>query len=201
MLEVWTVFSDRKLTKEETAALWECLPSERQIRLRRQSALRQQSVLLAYGLLLALLRKQYGWRTLPEIAAADGGKPFFSAYPALSFSLSHTDNAAMAAISAAPVGVDIQRIRPTVPPTLGRLTGKAAAPSFFRSWVRWEARAKRNGGGLMELVRQDPPLEAGAVSSELTLFSDCVACVVGAEPLNVSSVRIPTLEELLADIL
>ena len=49
---------------------------------------------------------------LPETAELPGGKPYFPACPQLHFSVSHTRTAALVAVSAAPVGADVEQVRP-----------------------------------------------------------------------------------------
>ena len=46
---------------------------------------------------------------LPETAELPGGKPYFPACPQLHFSVSHTRTAALVAVSAAPVGADVEQ--------------------------------------------------------------------------------------------
>ena len=60
------------------------------------------------------------------------------------FSLSHTPGGVLAGLSAAPIGVDLERTRPVHPRLLAR-TGCTGAEDFMASWVRREARAKRLG--------------------------------------------------------
>ena len=45
---------------------------------------------------------------LPETAELPGGKPYFPACLQLHFSVSHTRTAALVAVSAAPVGADVE---------------------------------------------------------------------------------------------
>lgn len=198
MLHVWMICPDRSLTAEEDAALLRCLPPERRSRLERRSVEKRDEVLLAYGLLRALLFWRYGWRTLPVMENLDGGKPYFPAYPTVCFSLSHSAGAAAAAISDRPVGVDIQRLRPVRPETLARLGGPRQTPeAFFQSWVRWEARAKRTGGGLWDMVRREPPLQVGEAYSELDCYPGFFAGAAAGEPLKPELVRRVPLDELL----
>lgn len=197
MLHVWMIGPDRPLTAEEDAVLFRCLPPARRDRLERQSGEKREEVLLAYGLLRALLFWRYGWRTLPDVATADGGKPYFPAYPTVHFSLSHSSGAAAAAVSDMPVGVDIQRLCPVRPETLARLGGPQQTPeAFFQNWVRWEARAKRAGGGLWHMTRQEPPLRAGEHYTGLDSGPDFFAGVAAGEPMEPELVRRVPLREL-----
>ena len=49
---------------------------------------------------------------LPETAVLPGGKPYFPACPQAHFSVSHTRTAVLVAVSAAPVGADVEQVRP-----------------------------------------------------------------------------------------
>lgn len=199
-LRVWLVHTDRLLTDAEYRVLLRCVPQARQARLTKQPPDTQRAVLLAYNLLLALLREVYGWRALPEIETAPHGKPFFPAYPGLHFSLSHTAGAAAAALSDTPIGVDVQRVCQLTPRTRKRLKKGQPPEVFWENWVRWEARAKRNGGGLLEMVRREPPLEEGLFYSGIKAVPGCAVGVAASEPLAPSAVRVLTLDELLAAV-
>lgn len=196
MVHVWMVKTDRVLSEEEAAALTACLPPERRVRLAGQLPRQQVEVLWAYGLLLALLRERYGWRELPLMERTDRGKPFFPEYPQVHFSISHTEGAAAAAAADAPVGVDIQRIQ-TPPRHLARLTGLEEPEPFFESWVRWEARAKRSGTGILDMVRHRPPLAPGEVCTAIAAFPGYAAAAAGAETVLPEQVRRLTGADLL----
>ena len=62
---------------------------------------------------------------LPETAELPGGKPYFPACPQLHFSVSHTRTAALVAVSAAPVGADVEQVRPLHPAMARRLAQAA----------------------------------------------------------------------------
>ena len=69
------------------------------------------------------------------------------------FSLSHTDGCVLAAISAAAVGADIERIR-KVPRHLAARWPAESEKAFFDGWVQREARGKRIGQGILPELRQ-----------------------------------------------
>ena len=62
----------------------------------------------AYSLLFRALELWQGARELPEAAIDARGKPFFPERPDWHFSLSHTRGFVLAAVSASPVGADVQ---------------------------------------------------------------------------------------------
>lgn len=154
MAEVWSVFWQQPLAEEET--LWRVLPPARRERLAKEGGHRQQA-LCAYGLLRLALWERFGLRELPAIALADRGKPCFPAFPALHFSISHTDGAALVGLSGAPVGVDIEKYRPVGRRTMARLGRGMTEEEFLCSWVRREAIAKQSGVGLADAMRETLP--------------------------------------------
>ena len=196
MVQVWMTRIDRELSAGESAALTACLPPERRKRLADEQPRQRMEALCAYGLLLALLRDRYGWTALPPMERTENGKPFFSGHPQVHFSISHTAGAAAAAVSDAPVGVDIQRIQ-TPPRRLACLTGMEEPEAFFGSWVRWEARAKRTGTGILDMVRRQPPLAPGEICTEVRAFPGYAAAAAGAERAEPEQVRRLTVDDLL----
>ncbi|MBR4700634.1 MAG: 4'-phosphopantetheinyl transferase superfamily protein [Oscillospiraceae bacterium] len=77
----------------------------------KQEQARVQSV-LAELLLRHALREEYGLAELPKIETGKKGKPFFPDHPDVHFNLSHCKTAVACALDSAPVGVDVQEIRP-----------------------------------------------------------------------------------------
>ena len=66
------------------------------------------SLLLEYA-----VSQQYPWVVHPlAISIADGGKPYLVSEPGIHFSLSHSGDWAVCALSDHPVGVDIERCEP-----------------------------------------------------------------------------------------
>ena len=196
MVQIWMARVDRELSERESAALTARLPLERRKRLADEQPRQQVDALCAYGLLLALLREQYGWTALPPMERTENGKPFFPGHPQVHFSISHTAGAAAVAVSDAPVGVDIQYIQ-TPPRRLAYLTGLEEPEAFFRSWAQWEARAKRTGTGILDMVRHRPPLAPGEVCTAIAAFPGYAAAAAGAETVLPEQVRRLTGADLL----
>lgn len=143
---LWAVEVDDAVPEEMVRRMWENLPSRRRARLERQkNGGKALEALAAYWILRRALEEQYHWSgALPPMAWTEEGKPFFPQEPAVHFSLSHTPGGVLAGLSAAPIGVDLERTRLVHPRLLAR-TGCTGAEDFMASWVRREARAKRLG--------------------------------------------------------
>lgn len=118
----------------------------------------------------AILARLTGTR--PEaivLDAAPGGKPTLRNDPGLHFSVSHTRDVALVAVTrVAPVGVDVERIRPVLHAAgvLRRLFGEAEAAAvmaaedgesrFMRIWTRGEATVKVRGASVWDMATPDP---------------------------------------------
>ena len=196
MVQIWMARIDRELSAGESAALTACLPPERRKRLKGEQPRQRTEALCAYGLLLALLRDRYGWTALPPMERTGNGKPFFPGHPQVHFSISHTAGAAAVAVSDDPVGVDIQHIQ-TPPRRLAYLTGLEEPEAFFRSWAQWEARAKRTGTGILDMVRRQPPLAPGEICTEVRTFQGYRAAAAGTDRAEPEQMRQLTVDDLL----
>ena len=113
----------------------------------------------AWALLDELLRKERG-RSLDSytLCRSELGKPYFSEEDTPFFSLSHTAGYAAAVISAHPVGIDLEKIRPISDRIADRylylhpmlftplpgMTGRVIA------WTRLESYGKITGRGFLE---------------------------------------------------
>lgn len=97
-----------------------------------------------------------------ELALGEHGKPELAAPAELEFNLSHSGGLALIALAGAPVGVDVEEVKPrgsdlaalaarVLDPEMAAAVA-AAAPEqrpalFFPAWARHEARLKCGGGG------------------------------------------------------
>ena len=119
--------------------------------------------------LARVLKTEYGISPLPELARTDLGKPFFPALPHIQFSISHSKSIILCAVSAKPVGVDIEDIRPrreSLPQyalTEGEFSRYQSLggdwPAFYTLWTRKEAWCKYTGQGLGPSWDQTPQEE------------------------------------------
>lgn len=197
-MDLLAVRLERPLKEREEAALLSLLPPCRRERLlRTKTAEKRREPLCAYALLWMILRERYGWRQLPELALTDRGKPWFPGHPEVHFNLSHTAGAALVGVSDCPLGVDMEKIRPISQRSMERIAGVDSAEEFFRSWVRREARVKRDGAGIATMLREDAPFLTGERFWFLDTFPGYVAgvCTRGADVPG--EVRKYSLEEML----
>lgn len=115
-----------------------------------------------YALLTDLLARQ-GVSPLPPIARTERGKPYFPSRPDVSFSLSHSGDWALCAVSGGAVGCDIELVRPRSA-GLPRYALSDAEYAWFQArgggwadfytlWTLKEARVKCTGEGLVHPVR------------------------------------------------
>ena len=112
----------------------------------------------AHTLLARAAGLHWGLPSLPTIGRRQWGKPYFPARPELEFNLSHSGPFALCALDSAPVGVDIQTVRPRRPALLRRvcapeelawLEGRGDLWSAFALlWALKESRVKESGRGL-----------------------------------------------------
>lgn len=164
---------------------------------RRRDAARAQgfaaSLLLEYA-----VAQQFPWVVHPlTISVAEGGKPYLVNEPGIHFSLSHSGNWAVCAISDHPVGVDIERIESGRHDIASRffhreevrylntLLPSARDDAFYKLWTLKESFVKTTGRGLdlplrsfcIDIRRMPPHLDscedvAGSFSLFLPDFAD-----------------------------
>ena len=114
-------------------------------------------------LLCRAVREVWGLAALPAIARTAHGKPYFPDRPELHFNLSHSGDLVACAVDCAPVGIDIEMIRPHHPRLAQRVCSPAeldwvmAQPDPDRAlltlWTKKEARVKWEGCGLTVPLR------------------------------------------------
>lgn len=111
-----------------------------------------------YGLLSSLLAEAKGIESLPAVARTGSGKPWFPTEPQLHFSLSRSGELSLCALGEAPLGADIEKVRPRSA-GLPRyaLSDREYAwytargsrwEDFYTLWTLKEARVKRSGEGI-----------------------------------------------------
>lgn len=139
-------------------ARWETwLDPEKRARIDRQDALHRKQTVCADALArLTLAELGGGAPQSLRFARSANGRPSCPALP-LAFSLSHSGGYAACAVSARPVGVDLEEIRPLRPALLGILSEEERAwagddaARFARLWTAKEALLKCHGAALGRL--------------------------------------------------
>lgn len=195
-VDLWGIQMERSLTPQETEFLFEILPAERRerlLRLRNRKYWREP--LCAYGLLRLALLRTYGLLEIPTLTLGEQGKPEFSGHPSIHFSLTHTEGAVLIGLSDAPLGVDLEKLRPVSQRISTRLaaTGETAE-EYFRNWVRYEAAVKRRGESVSPHHRPDGTEDAWEVS----VFSGYCSAVSGIGPVR--TIHHCTIEDLTVDM-
>ena len=128
---------------------------------------------------------------LPETAELPGGKPYFPACPQLHFSVSHTRTSALAAVSAAPVGADVEQVRP-LHPAMARRLAQADCGDLqpFELWTLRESWFKLTGAGDLRTIpfRRTAgvlvPPEAGALCRACRAAAGAAAVRAAARDLH-----------------
>ena len=118
---------------------------------------------LDWPLLELAAREQWGWAALPPVERSPRGKPLFAGMSGRWFSLSHSGGIALCALSSAPVGVDVELVRPRrtglfdyVLSESQRAAFDGTWEDFYRLWTLKESWCKREDCPLV------PPREVPA---------------------------------------
>ena len=134
------------------------LPTDRKVKaLRYHREIDRATSVVSYLLLVHALYRHYGLR-MPHIAYTRTGKPFLADYPDIHFNISHCPSGCICAISDAPVGVDIQDVRPFSIDVVKHCCSqdeldflkksKNPALDFTRMWAMKESYLKMIGEGI-----------------------------------------------------
>ena len=148
----------------------------------------------AYALLARAARAVWGMETLPAVEREPGGKPWFPGRPDCHFNVSHSGGLALCALSDAPVGADIEVVRPRQAKLADYvLQGEARARyqalggdwgAFYTLWTERESILKYTGAGLRAWRTAAVP--AGCVLSRFRGpgWAACVCAREGAAELT-----------------
>ena len=105
---------------------------------------------LDWPLLELAVRECWGWASLPPVERSPRGKPLFAGRDDRWFSLSHSGGIALCALSRAPVGVDVEQVRPrreSLPAYALSEAERAGSDGtwedFYRLWTLKESWCKR----------------------------------------------------------
>ena len=193
------------------------MPSYRQekiLRLRHEKARRQS---LGAGILLRLACNDLGIGGADaDTVCGENGKPLFRDCPQISFSLSHSGDYALCAVSDRPVGCDIEEVRP-LSPAIGERFFRPEEwalireqPSqeerdalFFRFWVLKESYLKCTGLGFslpmnafsIEFRVDRIAVNRGDADADYRFFLcsrpegyACACCIRSAEPCRTPAI-------------
>lgn len=163
-------------------------PDERQRAARLISAEHQHRFIIARGKARTILARHLGQHPAAlQFTYQPRGKPDILGSP-LHFNLSHSGDLALLAVSGEPIGVDLERIRPTDSNAIAEMifsaeerAAIAAAPAhersrrFLQTWVRREAQLKALGLGI-----SDAPAVPSIPVYDLEMGSDFLAAVATA---------------------
>lgn len=173
-MDTWVLAAHWEEEEIPKVLLTHLVPPERLARMGRPHMEEQRQVFAAYALLRRGAARLLNCTTLPELSYGARGKPRFAAYPQLQFSLSHTEGAALCALSGRAVGVDVERIRPVPAHRARRLCLSETPEEFYAGWVERESRVKCRGGSALS-CRKPVAEEAGEHYRALDLGQEWAA--------------------------
>ncbi len=120
----------------------------------------RRETICSYALLRLALWERYGLAGAPEFTFGAHGKPFLKEEPSVFFSLSHSGDAVLCAVSDVPVGADLQEIRHVrlsaakkfcAPEELEKISASSDLDrALCRLWCVKESCAKYTGRGFSE---------------------------------------------------
>ena len=115
---------------------------------------KQPGSAFAVSLLYVAVRR-FGMSTLPQIERDNKGKPFFSEFPEVHFSLSHSKGHVLCALGSLPVGCDIECRRTLLKGTEEKLMSPREKRDFdfFELWTLRESFYKLTGRGSLRDMR------------------------------------------------
>jgi len=195
-IAVYVLAIPRSLTTDERDRLTAELPFFRRQRFLREREEKQEQTLCAYGLLRRAMELEHGFRHLPEVEVAEGGKPYFPTYPEISFNISHTEGAVLCALHDHSVGGDIQiHRRPAA--SLMKAFDIETELDFWELWVRREAIGKCKGKGFATLRCWDEKLEEGMYCRLLDTFEGYSAAIATEEASAKCVCRVLSVEDII----
>ena len=113
-----------------------------------------------------------------EISYLENGKPIIKSPEGYHISVSHSGTLTALVISDLPIGIDIERVREF---DFSRLKERflsekereavLSKEDFFKIWVKKEAEAKIEGGGVFAMREKDATATFSSISEELSSFA------------------------------
>jgi len=173
-------------------SLEECienLPSQRkEVALKYKHELGRKQCVLAYLLLCKGLDSEYGITDKPVFEYGEHGKPTIIGHEDIHFNLSHCKTAVACAISDAPIGIDIESIRPVKESVIRYSMSDDEAKQIFESanpdieftklWTKKESVLKLTGEGINDNMKSVlSPERLSNISVETTICDDFIYSV------------------------
>ncbi|MEO8369398.1 MAG: 4'-phosphopantetheinyl transferase superfamily protein [Candidatus Solibacter sp.] len=181
-IEIWRVRLDRVTSLAPT-------PNETEHAARLALPILRRRYLRAHAALRDILQRH---TDAPLVFSQhEKGKPYLASDPTLHFSLTHSRDLALIAVTrACPVGIDVERLRPMTDIVAiaqryfpGGTPPPATAREFFRQWTQFEALLKAQGTGLFGITEFPgewtvSPIDAGP------RYAAAVACEGPPRPIR-----------------
>lgn len=151
MTKVFSSTIPPELSESSLTQWYRLLPPEKRQAVSRLEPRDRIRSLASYGLLQTVLRRELDRPPdLSELSWSAAGKPYFPDYPGIQFSLSHSGDFVVCALSQGPVGVDVETgtLSSGEVPPLCREMGFSTIDSpadFLTVWVLWESYVKYRG--------------------------------------------------------
>ncbi|MBR5421916.1 MAG: 4'-phosphopantetheinyl transferase superfamily protein [Lachnospiraceae bacterium] len=180
--------------------------------LKNVSAPKKRAQMITAGLLVQHGAREHLGDQAPDgiyaVARTEKGKPYFTELPDVHFSISHSGNMALVAVSDVNVGADIQEWRelnadiagrffhPAEKEHLKHLTPSESEKAFFNIWCLKESYAKYAGGDLLQALEEldfTPVLEGGFAVFEFTENNDRIRAEILEAPHGYSAAVIEKL--------
>lgn len=186
MYRLFAVFYEKTSDASALTDYFHLLPPERRAKtLRYRNRVDRDNCILSYLLLRYALKTTFGLLD-PRMETGENGKPFLPDHPGVHFNLSHCPAGCVVGVSDAPIGVDIQNVRPfserlmeycCCRNELEQIRGAAQPETeFARIWAMKESYVKMTGRGIRERMTA---VDTTGLSCQTEVFrhEDCFIAV------------------------
>ena len=157
MLKIYAVDIENELDDATFSLFLNICESEKKKRIINMKNKKVQRLsLVAYALAKYAIKDTFGIPIKEQLfAVGQHGKPFLKNADDVHFSVSHSGNMAVCAVSDCMVGIDIQKITKFSRKTADfiGLLSDCKTDEFFKTWTQLEASAKRTGEPLISFVK------------------------------------------------
>lgn len=187
----WDSVQISEISDKDYKSIYSLLSPSRRARVDAQKCIDAQKRTLAGEFLVRrIIKDKYGIEN-PVITVSDNGKPVLNC--PLYFSISHSDSTVVCAVDTAPVGIDIEKIRPVKRELIERVcteselsyvSGKADIETlckdhdilkrFFEIWCIKEAYYKKLGAG----VKSFKDINTLTLKKQIISIDNFVICII-----------------------